>query len=181
MSEVDVKRLLELRDKLESRIKELQEEIELLSSIRDLLDSIIKSQSITPASELMQRQQINLGRLIETREVRSRETKELLATVEVYEKGLNIKPIKPFNKDKTAFTRFLRDKILEGFRQEDEKKVRDGQLKREDAFNYEIRTDGDNVVGIVIRNYGTEERLREIIRAVRWTLERVIGEESEEE
>lgn len=180
MDETNIKRLLELRDKLESRIKELQEEIELLSSIRDLLDSIIKSQSIAPASELIQRQQAGLGKLVETREVRSRETRELLATVEVYEKGLSIKPIKPFNKDETAFTRFLRDKILEGYKQEDEKKVKDGQLRREDAFNYEIRIDGDNVVGIIVRNYGTEERLRGIIRAVRWTLERIMSKESEE-
>ncbi|WP_238375113.1 hypothetical protein [Vulcanisaeta thermophila] len=179
MGSVDVKRLLELRDRLEARIKELQGELELLSGIKDLLDSIIRSQSITPASELVQRQ-VDMGKFLETREIRSRGTGELLATMDIYERGLNVKPVKPFNKDKTAFTNFLRSKILERFKQEDEKMVSEGKLSRDDAFNYEVRIEGDNVVGIVIRNYRTQERLREIIRALRWTLERVIEREEEE-
>ena len=179
MDNVDVKKLLELRDKLESRIKELQEELKLLIEVRNALDSIIKSQSIVPAAELVAKPQ-DLGKLVETREIRSRVGNELLGTVEVYENGVSIKPIKPFSKDNTAFRRFFRDKILEGFKQEDDKLVKDGQLRREDAFNYEIKLDNDNVVGIVIRNYRSDERLREIIRAIRWTLERVIKEEGTE-
>ncbi len=104
----------------------------------------------------------------------------MLGTVEIYENGMSIKPIKPFNKDNTAFRRFFRDKILEGFKQEDDKLVKDGQLRREEAFNYEVRLDGDNVVGVVIRNYRSDERLREIIRAARWMLERVLKEEGGE-
>ncbi|MGC9152943.1 MAG: hypothetical protein ACP5GY_04325 [Vulcanisaeta sp.] len=179
MDNVDVKKLLELRDKLESRIKELQEELNLLIEVRNALDSIIKSQSIVPAAELVAKPQ-DLGKLVETREIRSRVGNELLGTVEIYENGVSIKPIKPFSKDNTAFRRFFRDKILEGFKQEDDKLVKDGQLRREDAFNYEIKLDNDNVVGIVIRNYRSDERLREIIRAIRWTLERVIKEEGTE-
>lgn len=53
-------------------------------------------------------------------------------------------------------------------------------MRREEAFNYEVKLDGDNVVGIVIRNYRSDERLREIIRATRWTLERVLKEEGGE-
>ncbi|WP_054855001.1 hypothetical protein [Vulcanisaeta sp. JCM 16161] len=176
---VDVKRLLELRDKLDSRIKELQEELDLLNEVKGVIDSIIKSQSIVPATELMSKPQ-DLGKLVETREIRSRVGNELLGTVEVYENGVSIKPIKPFDKDNTAFRRFFRDKILEGFKQEDDKLVKDGQLRREEAFNYEIKLDGDNVVGIVIKNYRSDERLREIIRAIRWTLERVLKEEAGE-
>ncbi|MCG2892565.1 MAG: hypothetical protein L7H00_03425 [Vulcanisaeta sp.] len=175
-SGVDVKRLLELREKLESRIKELQEELNLLNEIREVLDGLIKSQSIMPATELITKQ--DLGRLIETREIKSRVGNELLGTVEIYEGGVVIKPIKPFNKDNSAFKRFFRDKILEGFKQEDDRLVRDGQLRREEAFSYEVRLDDDNVTSIVIRNYRSDERLREIIRAIRWTLERALKEES---
>ena len=178
-STVDVKKLLELRDKLDSRIKELQEELDLLNEVKSFIDNLIKSQSIVSAAELVSKQQ-DLGKLVETREIRSRVGNELLGTVEVYENGVSIKPIKPFNKDNTAFRRFFRDKILEGFRQEDDKLVKDGQLRREEAFNYEVKLDGDNVVGIVIRNYRSDERLREIIRAIRWTLERVLKEEGGE-
>lgn len=174
MSNIDVKKLLELRDRLESKIKELQEELNLLSEIKDVIDSIIKSQSIIPAAELAAKQ--DLGKLLETREVRSRVGNELLANVEIYEEGVIIKPIKPFNKDNTAFRRFFRDKILEGFKQEDDKAVKDGRLRREEAFSYEVRLENDNVISIVIRNYRSDERLREIIRAVRWTLERVLKE-----
>ncbi|MCG2862983.1 MAG: hypothetical protein L7H10_03085 [Vulcanisaeta sp.] len=175
-SGVDVKRLLELREKLESRIKELQEELNLLNEIREVLDGLIKSQSIMPATELITKQ--DLGRLIETREIKSRVGNELLGTVEIYEGGVVIKPIKPFNKDNSAFKRFFRDKILEGFKQEDDRLVRDGQLRREEAFSYEVRLDDDNVTSIVIRNYRSDERLREIIRAIRWTLERALKEGS---
>lgn len=172
MDSTDIKKLLELRDKLEGRIKELQEELNLLNEVKDVIDSVIKSQSIVPATELVAKPQ-GLGKLLETREVRSRVGNELLANVEVYEGGIVIKPIEPFNKDDTAFRRFFRDKILEGFKQEDEKAVKDGKLRREEAFEYEVKLDNDNVVGIVIRNYRSDERLREIIRALRWTLERI--------
>jgi len=175
---IDVKKLLELRDRLEGRIKELQDELNLLNEIKGVLDDVIKSQSIVPATELVAKPQ-DLGRLVETREIRSRVGNELLGTVEIYEGGVSIKPVKPFNKDNSAFRRFFRDKILEGFKQEDDKLVKDGQLRKEEAFSYEIRLDGDNVVGIVIRNYRSDERLREIIRAIRWTLERVLKEEVE--
>ncbi len=175
---MDVKKLLELRDRLDSRIRELQEELDLLNEVKNVIDGIIKSQSIMPAAELMSKPQ-DLGRLVETRDIRSRVGNELLGVVEVYENGVSIKPVKPFNKDNTAFRRFFRDKILEGFKQEDDKLVRDGQLRREEAFNYEVKLDGDNVVGIVIRNYRSDERLREIIRAIRWTLERVLKEGGE--
>ena len=171
--------MLELRDKLDSRIKELQEELDLLNEVKSVIDNIIKSQSIVPATELVGKQQ-DLGKLVETREIRSRVGNELLGTVEVYENGVSIKPIKPFSKDNTAFKRFFKDKILEGFKQEDDKLVKDGQLRREEAFSYEVKLDGDNVVGIVIRNYRSDERLREIIRAIRWTLERVLKEEGGE-
>ncbi|BDR91624.1 hypothetical protein [Vulcanisaeta souniana] len=179
MDNADVKKLLELRDKLDNRIRELQEELNLLNEIKNVLDNIIKSQSIVPATELVGKPQ-DLGRLVETREIRSRTNNELLGTVEIYEGGVSIKPIKPFSKDVTAFRRFFRDKILEGFKQEDDKLVRDGQLRREEAFNYEIKLDGDNVVNIIIRNYRNDERLREIIRAIRWTLERVLKMEGNE-
>ncbi|MGC8608213.1 MAG: hypothetical protein ACP5L5_11720, partial [Vulcanisaeta sp.] len=79
MDNVDVKKLLELRDKLESRIKELQEELNLLIEVRNALDSIIKSQSIVPAAELVAKPQ-DLGKLVETREIRSRVGNELLGT-----------------------------------------------------------------------------------------------------
>lgn len=120
---VDVKKLLELRDKLDSRIKELQEELDLLNEVKSFIDNIIKSQSIVPATELVSKQQ-DLGKLVETREIRSRVGNELLGTVEVYENGISIKPIKPFNKDNTAFRRFFKDKILEGFKQEDDNSLR---------------------------------------------------------
>ncbi len=68
---VDVKRLLELRDRLDSRIRELQEELDLLNEVKSVIDSIIKSQSIVPATELVSKPQ-DLGRLVETREIRSR-------------------------------------------------------------------------------------------------------------
>jgi len=41
-----------------------------------------------------------------------------------------------------------------------------------------VRLDDDNVTSIVIRNYRSDERLREIIRAIRWTLERALKEGS---
>jgi hypothetical protein len=48
--DIDVKKLLELRDKLEGRIKELQDELNLLNEIREVLDDVIKSESIVPAT-----------------------------------------------------------------------------------------------------------------------------------
>ncbi len=173
--EENVKKLLDLRSRLEERIRELEEELSLLKEIMSVIEELVKSQSITTAEALLEKKP-DLGNLIEKREIKSRVGGETLGHAEIYERGIIIRPIRPFNKDHAAFKRFFRDKLLEGYKQEDEKLVSEGELGEDEAFQYEVKVEDDKVTCIIIRNYRTEERLREILRATRWTLERVLKE-----
>jgi hypothetical protein len=166
----DVRRFVELKERIEARIRGLREELELLEAMLRLIDEHIRSRSIRPASELL-----NLGKLIESREIRARSGDVVLGTVEIYERGLLVKPARPFDQGNAAFRKFLVGKVLEGLRQGDEELVREGRMRREDAFNYELRTEDGNVVELLIRNYKGDENLREILRSIRWTLERIMG------
>jgi len=64
------------------------------------------------------------------------------------------------------------EKLLERYREEDEDAVRQG--KREAALEYEVQEEGGAVKAVVVKNYGDENRRRDIIRAFRWTLERAL-------
>jgi len=165
-----LKRVLELKDRVEARIKELKEELEVMEAVARILDDYVRSRSIRPASELVR----DLGNFLETREIKPRSGGEALGTVDIYEKGLLIRPSKPFSQDNAAFKKFLIGKVLEGLKHNDEELVREGRMRREEAFNYELRLDDGNVVELIIRNYKSEENLREILRSVRWTLERIL-------
>ncbi|MCS6788578.1 MAG: hypothetical protein NZ733_04720, partial [Aigarchaeota archaeon] len=66
---------------------------------------------------------------------------------------------------------FLLRKVLDGFVTHDQEMVSKGYLDQDQAYSYEVTYEGDVVRQIEIRNYRNEARLREIICALRWTLE----------
>jgi len=160
---VDVQKLLEVRKMLEEKIAQLQEELKLYTSLLELLDRSIGERSFSTAAEAARPEAVE--------EVRGRGG-EVYATVEVYGGYLYIKFREPVKLD-GLFKRFFLDKFLQKYREEDAKEVRQGSLKQEEVLRYELEGGEGEATAMKIYNYRSEERRREILRVLRWTLEKV--------
>ena len=60
----------------------------------------------------------------------------------------------------------------------DLERVEKGRLAPGQELTYNIVQDGERVKEIVIRNFREEYRLREIVNAIRWTLETIVERQS---
>ena len=186
MSEEEIRHLLELRKWIEKRLSRLKREVEVLEAALEEIKRRIGEktlESIQPASELVKREQREhedrYGAKLEEVQIRSRGG-EYLGHAVVYERAIVIEFAEPVDEGDPAFKGFLIRKILQKWVEEDEELVSSGELDKSQAISYELRRGEGGVMGLVVRNYRTEERRRELIRAVRWTLERVLARRREE-
>jgi len=170
-----VKELAEAKAILEKRIKELEDELKLYRILTRLIDEALSKLSFIPASQLVQPKHLE--------EVKEEPVSkysiispnnEHVADVFIYEDKVVVKMGLKFRKEASPFKRFFIDRILERFVKEDQKRVSLGEISPSEAFSYEIKEDNSGYVEeLIIRNYKNERTLRELKRALKWTLLRV--------
>ena len=168
-----VKELAEAKATLEKRIRELERELRLYRLLARLIDEALSKLSFVPASQLVQPKTTEEEELISKYSIISPEN-EHIADVFVYKNKIIAKMKVKFRKETSPFKRFFIDRILERLVKEDKKRISVGEITPNEAFSYEIREDDDGYVEeLVIRNYKDERTLRELKRALKWTLLRV--------
>ena len=176
--------MLELKKWIEKRLERLRREVEVLEAALEEIKRRIGEktlESIQPASELLRREtraEDKLGAKLEEIQIKSRGG-EYLGKATIYERGIVVEFAEPVSEDDPAFRGFLIRKVLQKWQEEDEELVSSGELDKSQSFTYELKRGDDGIIGIVVRNYRTEERRRELIRAVRWTLERILSRRRE--
>ncbi len=80
-----------------------------------------------------------------------------------------------FNVNKTPFKSFFIERVLDHMIMVDNERVEDGELTRDEVINYTIALNGrDDIEKIIIESYGGERRERELIAAIRWTLDKML-------
>ena len=165
LDEESVKRLLAIRRDLLGRASELEEEIRRIREVVRVIEEVLTAQAFRRAAESSGGYEVPL---------RSSDGR-LLAVMYVYEGRLRIVPSGEleFRASTPPFRSFLIDRVFEGMRRADERRVGEGELRPDEVFRYEVHSDGDVVRSIEVWNYGGERRLGEIKSAVRWTLERM--------
>ncbi|MCS7117317.1 MAG: hypothetical protein NZ957_00830 [Thaumarchaeota archaeon] len=170
--------LAELKAWLERRIQELQSELERLRAVVRYVDEALAKSSFKRADALVAKRAPEQSTAEEQRErpalrtVRSRSGKTLATlTFTADAARFVLSPELQLMRDHKPFSSFLLRKVLDGFVTQDQEMVSKGYLDQDQAFSYEVTYEGDVVRQIEIRNYRNEARLREIISALRWTLE----------
>ena len=159
---MDIQKLLEIRKLVEERINQLQQEIKLYTALLEFLDKSIGEKSFSTAAQVARPEFVE--------EIKGR-SGEIYATAEIYRDYIYIKFREPVKID-SLFKRFFLDKFLQKYRDEDMKEARQG--RGEEVLRYEIEEGGQGeAVALKIYNYKSEERRREILRVLRWTLEKV--------
>lgn len=188
-----IRKLMEIRTYLESRIKQLEDEQDKLRTLFKIVDDAIVSKSFRraeaapptrpeptakpappptpptapPTTEVT-------GPPIEEIPLRS-QGGQLLANMYVAESDVEVVPASGmvFTVSTPPFQSFLIGRILESMRLRDQEDVRSGTLAPDQALEYEVVAEGDVIRKIVVRNYGNPRRMREIMTTTRWTLEKM--------
>jgi len=161
---LDVKELLELRRRIRERISELRDELNMLESTLKVIDSLIKTGSITTADRVQPREgSISL----------TTPNGEELAKLTYNDEEVVIEFSKPIS-EQPPLRRFFIEKVLNGLRGEDEELVNNGELEESMALNYDIERNSEGLITrIVIRNYRDQRRLKRIIEAIKWTISKL--------
>lgn len=191
-----VKNLARIKEYLEQRIDELNKELEMLKQIVELVDKELVEKSFKKPSiptevkeppkevsrEVITRPEIPTTPEAEEGRVRILKSKtgDTLATVYISPNELRfiINPNINVTYDMKPFSSFLVKKVLEAMNKMDLERVEKGRLAPGQELTYNIVQDGERVKEIVIRNFREEYRLREIVNAIRWTLETIVERQS---
>lgn len=184
-----IRKLMELRTYLDDRIKQLEDEQEKLRMLFKIVDEVIVSKSFRraevpppiPAGPTAQTPPPPAPPPTEATVPRGEEIPLktqgglLLANMHVTEMEARIVPAQGmvFMVSTPPFQSFLVGRILEPMRLRDQEDVRSGSLAPDEVLEYEVVREGDVVKEIVVRNYGGQRRLREIMTTARWTLEKM--------
>lgn len=173
--EEKVKALAEIKEYLERRVSELTREIETLRKLIQFVDEELAARSFKKPKIVEKpppRVEPGVGGRIRVLKSRSGEN---LATVTVTSNEIRfiINPNITVTSDMRPFSSFLIRKVLDAMSRADAERVEKGTLPPGHELSYEVILDGDRVKEIIVRNFREEHRLREIINAVRWTLETI--------
>ena len=167
-----IKELARLKDYLERRVSELKNEIGLLEKLIEFVDEELAEKSFKKAAAVKEKPVPKPPETGRFRVLRSRNG-EILARVAVGQDELRfiVNPEIGLTRDMKPFSSFLIRKVLDAMSRADKERVERGLLPPGHELSYDIIMDGEIVKEIVVRNFREEYRLREIVNAVRWTLE----------
>ncbi|MEM2083608.1 MAG: hypothetical protein QXP60_07995 [Nitrososphaerota archaeon] len=167
--EEKIKALAEIKKYLEEKLIELNKEIDMIKIILGIVNEQLVAKSFKqieiPKTQLPKEAE-------ELREIRSRKG-ELLGTIQITSNMIRITPSPEIelSQENRPFKSFFIKKVLDGMIQKDKKLIDSGQLQPGMEISYDILQEGEYIREIIIKNYSSETRLKEIINAIRWALE----------
>lgn len=187
MTESDalIRKLAEIKSKLENRVSQLTSEIADLRAILEVVDSLLAEKSfkrlelpkspgppqtpetisVPPTTEVAPRQVIPL------------KTAEGVALVELqfYDSELKVIPAEglKFDVSSPPLRSFLIARVLEPMQTADKEAAKTGQISADKILSYRMEQEGNTLKNLVIQNYGDERRQTELRSAIRWTFRRM--------
>ncbi|MEM2856705.1 MAG: hypothetical protein QW416_06360 [Candidatus Nitrosocaldaceae archaeon] len=166
-SDYEIKRIAELREWLDSTIKEKESEIENLRFILTLVDNILKSTSFKPAVVLSEEPEI--------RQLRSKDD-TLLANAYIDKDKVSIVPVSDIRLSQNIppFQSFFINRILDSMKNKDLEKINEGKLEKGSLIDYKVEEENGIIKSIVIKNYREKNRLNEILNACEWVFTKMI-------
>jgi hypothetical protein len=205
-SDDDIKNAAEIREWLTKLISEKQEEIERMKITLSLIDSVLKQGSFKTAANLnfnkkpfsneksaiidkenkkdntptaFQKSHEEQPQAVETRQIKRMKDNTVIALVEISNERIEIIPNESinFNLDTPPFKSFFINRILDGMKNKDVDKVKQGQLSETDVISYNTlqKENSDNILKkIEIKNYRDKDRVNEIFNTVAWVFNRML-------
>ena len=174
LPEENVEILAELKSSIEKEIERKQEEVNKLKRFLKAIDAFLVKDSFKTADKLtgkIEEAQVEIEG--ETISIKSGSIE--LATMHIENNDIRIipEPEHQFDPELPPFESFFVKRIISNMKEEDQAKVEAGELTKEDVFNFEVEIEDGILKEIIIRNTGSQERVNEIRRTIRWTLEKM--------
>ncbi len=173
--EDETRKLLRVREELEGRIRRLEVEIgDLKKAIAEIDKSIVRQgfrQPVLPKVEAKPAvEDEGDGRM----SVKSKDG-TTLGHLQIEEDIIVFNPVENpvFTVSIPPFQSFFLERVLGNMKATDEGKAAGGEVPPGEVLSFEVATDGERIVAIIIRNYGGERRLREIQSSLRWAFDKM--------
>jgi len=153
MEEEKIRKIAQLRETLEERVKTLETELDGLRALLDFINDLLIEKSFKRAEEIakpsvpapeIKPKPVPLREQVRTVSLKTG-SGEPLANLYIKDGQMRIVPMenKVFNVNTPPFTAFLVERIFAKMREKDQELVNQGKLVPEKAFSYKIRTDGE--------------------------------------
>jgi hypothetical protein len=173
--EDETRKLLKIREDIDRRIGRLIVEIEdLQKAIAEIDKTIVRQGFRQPLPAKMEAKPV-----IEEDGEGGTSIKSkggiTLGYMEAEEDVIVFKPVPNigFTVSIPPFQSFFLERVLGNMKATDEAKAAGGEALPGEALSFEVTTEGERIMGITIRNYGGERRLREIQSSLRWAFDKM--------
>ncbi len=193
--EDEIRRAAEMREWLEQKIRDLEEEATHYKDMMVIVDSILRSSSFVPAAKLRtapgtevarapsariaegrtnrSNQGVSAG---ETRPLRRSKDGELLGNAFVTSDRIEIVPSEGIVLPLTTppFQTFFVNRILKGYETKDKELAQSGKLDTRNIIRFEVSEKEGRVLKVSIFNYRENSRLNEILSTATWAFTRML-------
>ncbi|MGA3191913.1 MAG: hypothetical protein ABSD73_05295 [Candidatus Bathyarchaeia archaeon] len=189
----NVKRLIDFKKRIETRLQELEAELKEFKTMLDTVNSILLEKGfrrveIEPkpdaARTLTEEKEETVGAEhgafeaeVEPENVNTLKSVngEVLADFYVDDNSLHVVPAedKDFSVNTPPFNQFFVQRVLLKMQERDSELARSGQLAADKILCFDIAREGDVIREIVIRNFDSD-RLKELKSSIRWTFEKML-------
>lgn len=181
-NEEEVKRAAELREWIETRVQELETELERLKDMRLVVDSMLRKSSFVPAAELKVKEKpAHLEKptsqdVEEPKQLRRAKDGLLIASAFLSPDKLVVIPSSDVKVSQTTppFQTFFINRILKGYQSKDQELVTSGKMKQSEVLSFEVGEKDGVIAKVTIRNYGDNMRLNEILSTINWAFTRML-------
>lgn len=183
MSEEDVKKVANTKLWVEERIRSLEKEIDALRETLTVLDGFLLQKGFKPAAEIKPEVASKIVEEVPKTEAIAEEVVSLkvkdgmiIATAYLTPKLVTVVPASTVRlKTSTPpFSSYLIGRKLPQMVEVDKDQVKSGVLKEDDVLSFSVEEEGGFIKKMVIKNYRTKVRLKEIINLVTWTFEKML-------
>jgi len=166
--EENLKKLVALKSYLERRVHGLEEEINELRTFLEVVDDVVSAKSfrraeVAPALKYKQTIHLKSKAGVKLADMHIGDNAAKIVIAEDLSLDVNTPPLQSY----------LVNRVLTSMKSQDIEAVKKGETDPDKTFSYDIVCDGDVVKEILIKNYGNDERLREVKSKTRWTLEKM--------
>jgi hypothetical protein len=189
----NVKRLIDFKKKIETRLQELEAELKESKAMLDTVNSILlekgfrrveiepKPDATGPLSEenkeTMGVEHETIEADVEPESISTLKSVDgdVLADFYVDDGSLHVVPAdgKAFSVKTPPFNQFFVQRVLLKMQERDSELARSGQVAPDKILCFDIIREGDVIREIVIRNFDSD-RLRELKSSIRWTFEKML-------
>ena len=172
--EDETRKLLSVREDLDGRIRRLEVEMgDLKKAIAEIDKSIVRQWFRQPVPTKVEAKPVvedeGGGMSIKSKDG------TILGHLQVEEETIVFNPVEglAFTVSIPPFQSFFLERVLGNMKATDEGKAVGGEIPPGEVLSFEVATDGERIVGIIIKNYGGERRLREIQSSLRWAFDKM--------